>query len=156
MTKADFIAKYKNLITVFFNFEELASAPTITLRDCTKSVTEFLDFYVPRYAKNGLWDNRHITQIIQDDDSVIVQLKDIIASPAAWGVEPFHNANELSEQLWPVPIATDSEAGKTLVLDSNHTICTLLIAGIKMDVPCVELVGDELSKLGPDLLLMQH
>lgn len=155
MTKAEFIAKYKDLITVRFNYKALADNPAITITESNRALTEFLEFYVPRYAKAGSWDNRDIGQIAPDASSVIVRLQDVLASPAAWGLRPFSNARRLGEVLWPVPIATDAQSGKTLILDSNHTICTLLTAGMNIDVPCVEVSGDNLAALGPDLKLMQ-
>lgn len=154
MTKAEFIAKYQNRITVYFDFEELITEPSIAIKEGNKSLSDFLDFYIPRYAKNGVWNNRSIRQIIQDKDSVLVQLKDIIKAPETWDLAPFHNAEELKNQLWPIPIATDCVTGKTLILDSNHTICTLLINGINMNVPYLELVGKDISALGVDLQLM--
>lgn len=155
MTKAEFVAKYRNIITVYFSFEELINNPDITIKESDRHLSEFLEFYSPRYTKNGRWDDRHISQIAQDKTSTITQLKDIVPSPANWGFQTFENARELAESLWPVPLATQELSGKTLILDSNHTICTLLKAGLNVRVPCVQLSGANISELGIDLRLMQ-
>jgi len=155
MTKAQFTAEYKNLFTIYFNFEKFGNNQSVAIKESDKQLTEFLEFYTPRYAKNGYWDNRSIEQIVQDGDSTIVQLKDVMPSPAEWGLQPFDEATALSKSLWPIPIATDALSGKTLILDSNHTVCTLLQAGINIQVRCIELTSDNLSDLGVDLRLMQ-
>ena len=154
MTEAEFIAKYTNLIRLHFDFNEIASNSTIRVVESEKELNEFLEFYIPRYETKGRWDNRHIDQIIADDDSNIVQMKDVISSPDDWGLSLFPNANTLSKELWPIPIATDTLSGKTLILDSNHTVCTLLFSRMNIRVRCAELIGQDLSKIGTDLSLM--
>ncbi len=156
MTRGEFIDKYRALIRVYFNFEELKDKSSIIIKEGIRPLNEFLNFYVPRYAKEGMWNDQPIEQILHDRDSILVQLKDVIDAPESWDLIPFQNADELRYKLWPIPIATDSESGRTLILDSNHTICTLLVNKVDIDVPYCELVGKDISGLGADLLLMNN
>jgi hypothetical protein len=156
MTKDEFIAKYQSLIRVRFDTNELIINPNIRLRKANKPLHEFLSFYVPRYSNEGVWDSRPIEQIIEDGRSQLVQVREVIASPEDWNLIRFTDAGSLSKELWPIPIATDTSTHKTLLLDSNHTVCTLLGAGIDIKIKCIEIIGDELSALGTDLKLMQR
>lgn len=154
MNVSDFIERYRNLVTVQFDFDGLAAAHDVVIKESRKPLADFLEFYVPRYSKGGSWDDRGIDQIVNDDASSIVQLKDVIASPADWGLPVFPDAESLRKRLWPIPLATDLNTDRTLILDGNHSICTLLIANMNGMVPCVEVTGDQLSALGTDLKLM--
>lgn len=155
MNIEEFISKYSDIITVHFNFELLATDQTIVIEETDMNLLEFLEFYVPRYEKDGHWDDRPIEQIIGDGNSTLVQLKDVISSPTEWGLKPFTDAKKIVKKLWPIPIVSDSSLGRTLVLDSNHTLCTLILAGLNCKVRCVELKGENLSSLGTDLRLMR-
>lgn len=156
MNKDQFVETYRERIRVHFNFDMLRDEPAIAIRQGARPVREFLNYYVPRYAKRGVLNNQPIEEIIHDSDSSLVKLKDIISAPESWDLIAFQNVDELKKGLWPIPVAFDSESGKTLILDSNHTICTLLINGIDMDVPYIELHGKDLSSLGADLKLMSN
>ena len=156
MNKTQFVQEYRSLVRVHFNPAELISNPSINIITTDKTLSDFLDFYSPRYTKDGKWDNRPVEQIIQSQALSLARLKDIISSPADWGFTPFANVSRLAQSLWAIPIATDISSDRTLILDSNHTICTLLFAGINIKVRCVEIIGNDLSALGTDLRIMHY
>lgn len=112
MNKEEFISKYSDIITVHFNFELLATDQTIVIEETDMNLLEFLEFYVPRYEKDGHWDDRPIEQIIGDGNSTLVQLKDVISSPTEWGLKPFTDAKRSSKSCGQFPLFQTVASGE--------------------------------------------
>ncbi len=58
--------------------------------------------------------------------------------------------------FWPVPVATDTETGRTLVLDGNRTLAAMLIRRMHQDVPVVEILGRRLASIIGSFAIVNH
>jgi hypothetical protein len=157
MTKDEFAAKYKNDIGLSeFMWDVFLAQSGIEIDLVEKTVDEIQGFYVARYQKNGQWDPKfdRFINVINDPDVKPVKVKDVLQDLESWDL----NSDSLTpaENLHPIPIATDI-SGKTLILDSNHTLCGHIAnSRITSPVRFVELKFDYVESVILDFLIIKR
>ncbi len=137
MDKSEFLAQFvyqPDKIRMLFDVPLFLQNATIEITQEEVSLRELLDFYVPKYKKEGKFDSRGIEEQITDPGTLPLAVNEAILDPEKWNLSIGSEKLPRLEQLDTVPIATDLMSGKTLLLDSNHTIISLV------------------SKIDPDLL----
>lgn len=149
MTKAKFIQRYQtSKIRVLFNYDVFIRDDTISVVEETIALSEMLAYFVPKYKKDCKLDRREIIEQIADHTVMPLTVAEVFPDPVKWDLY----LEELPEinALEPIPVATDASTGKSLILDSNHTLVSLInrmdpasIEAIKVAV--VRVIGNPLN-----------
>lgn len=129
MDKQKFIEEYINRpdkIRVIFHVGAFLQNLSIIYSEERIGIDKVLKFYVPKYSKNGSLDERRIEDQINDPAVVPLRVEDAVSDPSAWGLDASDELVDNIAELNPIPVATDLSSGRTLLLDSNHTIVNIL------------------------------
>lgn len=166
MRKHDYINTYLGespKIRVFFDVKSFLNDETIMLEEEDIAVADALGWYVPKYSKAGVYDDRYF-EIQRDDKTIVpVTLGRVSLNPSNWDLSISAGKLLRAEDLSPVPIATDMNSGATLLLDSNHTLSNLVyIDNSDQALPrlntikTVSLTGYSLEQIIPDFEIINR
>lgn len=108
-----------------FLWDEFAARNDIEIRLIDVSKDKILNFYVPRFKKNNERDDRKFVEMLEDPDVTPVQVHEVLPALEIWDLD-WGGGNFDVNDLPLLPIATDLNTGKSLILDGNHRICKLL------------------------------
>jgi hypothetical protein len=169
MTKADFLKQFANKssavhIRMALNYAAFLENPTIKIREEVISLRELLDFYVPKYEKHGKFDIQHYDIQAGDPEVLPLTIRQAMRDPAKWDLAIDSGDRVDLNQLGIVPIATDHKSGKTLLLDSNHTIVSSLHdldqeqfkAVILSSLSVAHITGTGLENFIPDFRILNR
>lgn len=162
MNKSEFISLYrKPKITVWFEDRLFLDDDSTQVNQEEIEVEEMLDYFVPKYVKNGELDTRGIDEQIRDAGCLPITVREASYNPAKWGLSPDGRVILELLMLSPIPIATDNESGKSLLLDSNHFIVNLVDRTSKDElmsykIHVVRITGNELGTLIPDFKILNR
>ena len=155
--KTEFIRQYKDRILLHFDYGVFLDSDDIGLRETSRTLKDICLYFTPWYQKNGTVEHR-IEVVLADEGYRAIRVREAKEYPAAY----MSNGSSIGRSLimlWPLPIATDLKLGKTLLLDSNCTIQSLL-TGHEIDlleeVPVIEIFGDRLHRLNPDFKVLER
>lgn len=160
MTKQIFLKKYRNAIDpkiqLNFNDNEFLQDPSIIIGLDVINIEALSSFYVARYTKNGEIDNRRIEDKITDTTTSLVRLSTAALQPAFWGLAMEGRAMPSLGELWPIPVAT-STCDKTLVLDSNHTVLSIIKSSdSRTSIPIVQISGTNMENIIDDFKILNQ
>ena len=150
MDKRAFLNQYLPRIGTHFNDTYFRDNDDVKVVKTNLTFGQFLQFYIPRSAKNGVYDPRSIELREVDPESVPVILDRARLAPDDWDLP----ARQVLEPLWPIPIATDTVANCTLILDSNHLLANLKDS--EASLPVVQIIGPNLENLVPDFKIIKN
>jgi hypothetical protein len=151
MDKSDFLIFYLPLLTIHFYDSAFSTDDNIKVFEQKLPLKEMLDFYVLRTVKNKLPDTRPIEDREHDLGSKLITLGEARKDPKKWDLDLSHR--KIPENIHPVPVATDLNSDRTIILDSNH-----LLANLQEDtlVYIARIVGPNLGRLGPDFIILSR
>jgi hypothetical protein len=151
--KREFVESYRDRILVHFDYDLFLRDDGITLASKNIPLRQFLDFYTPWYEKGGL-PGASIETVLADRAFRSVRIKDVLR--LAEKDREIRSLPGLPDRFWPVPIATDTSLGKSLLLDSNKTISALVHLGKRLEelIPVVEISGRDLQRLNSDFKVL--
>lgn len=134
---------------------------TIQIKEETIQLRNMLDFYVPKYEKHGKFDARGFDEQALDLEVSPLTIKKTMLEPGQWDLAIDSNDRPSINQLRPVPIATDLKSGKTLILDSNHTLASILgeldkKALESTNLSVVHITGIGLEGFVPDFMILNR
>lgn len=159
LSKHKFIDMYRPKIIIFFDDAAFSQNQSITVEEKSKPLSEMLDFFVPKYAKNGAFDDRDFKSQVTDLDVTPLKLSRVSVEPKKWGLEQTSEL-PLVGSLGPIPIATDLSSGKTLILDSNHTLANMISLGkftnTTAQLKVVEIIGRDLAPAIQDFYILNR
>ena len=159
ITKSEFITLYRPRIQMIFNNDDFFQNQSIVIAEKTKTLTEFLNFFVPKYKKNGVFDVRGFEDQILDPNTKTLRLSDVYGEPDKWGLAQTSELPMIGS-LNPIPVATDLKSGKTLILDSNHTLANILNQSEQIDrrtqLRVVEITGRDLAAVIQDFHILNR
>lgn len=156
MDKVRFMREFRAFITVWFDNYEFVSNPFITVHSSTRPLKDFLDFYSPWWYDRSGREVARIEDVLADKSMNALTITDAARHPEKW--DTFSTVLPLN-QIWPIPIATDTTIGKTLILDSNKTLCRLVFKSkhpLDQKITVVEIVGPDLQRLNGDLKALRQ
>lgn len=125
----------------------------------TIRLADLLDYYVPSFEKNGIYDTRDIADKINDLSTTPLTMSFVVNDPAKWGLGSTGQLTSDVDRLDLVPIASDTKSGRTLILDSNHTLVNL-IHGLNTNVleqktlSVVRIIGADLQYILDDFKII--
>jgi hypothetical protein len=150
------LREYRALITEWFDEEEFRTNPSIKVRTGTRALSDFLHFYNPWwYSRDGRPIGK-FEEVLADDSARATTVAEEAGRPDKWDNS---SAPLALDQIRPVPIATDTSIGKTLILDSNRTICRLIFrdkSPLDQKITVVEVIGPDLQSLNGDLKALRQ
>ena len=156
MDKNAFLKDYGPKLRIWFNADKFLKDDSVTVIKEKIKLKQFLDFFVLRYKKNDKYDDRSFED--QKDDSVtqLITVDVAVADPKKWHLD-VTKPLKLNE-LKAIPIATDTHTLKTLVLDSNHHIVSLIHSGLPSDteLPVIRIIGPNLDKIIGDFIVLSR
>jgi hypothetical protein len=144
--KRAFLDQFREFITVWFNDDEFLENDSIKVKSQKLTLKDFLDFYNPWYVDETGRAVGDIEQVLQDKSISILKVSQSNSYTKLWERE------ESSKPLItrPVIIATDEKIQKTLILDSNKTICRLIFkynSSLTQTIHTCRISGPDLQKL---------
>jgi len=147
--KRAFLNQYLPRIGTHLRVPYFLANDDIKIVETELTLEQFLQFYIPRSAKNGVYDPRSIELREVDLKSEPVTLYMARLAPDEWDLR----AREIPESFWPIPIATDTVANCTLILDSNHLLANL--SENEASLPVVQIMGPNLENLVTDFKIIK-
>lgn len=162
MEKSQFLNQFvfnPKKITMLFNVNAFIADQALKITTERISTTELLDYYVPKYEKNGKRDARNIEQQITDPYVSPLTVRQVKNYPARWDLDIDITRLPAAKLLEPVPVATDLKSGKTLLLDSSHTITNMIMEHklnqhSKIDI--VRISGSRLDNIVSDFAILNR
>ena len=129
MNKLDFLSYFvyqPDKIRMRFIVSSFFQNATIEITKEEVNLRDVLDFYVPKYKKEGKFDTRVIDVQVLDFEILPLKVCEVMLDPIKWDLGIDSDKLPSVERLYPIPIATDLISGRTLLLDSNHTITSIV------------------------------
>jgi hypothetical protein len=166
MNKSKFLELYINCpgevkIRMALVIPSFLENETIRITEETIQLKDMLDFYVPKYEKHGKFDSRDFNEQVLDPEVLPLTIKQTMLKPGRWDLAIESDGRPGYDLLHPIPIATDLKSGKTLLLDSNHTITSIVgelsaknLEGITLSV--VHVTGNGLEDFIPDFRILNR
>jgi len=150
MDKHNFFDFYNNKIRVHFDHDRFLHDKDIQLVTHDKQLSEVLHFYTPWYHKRGELA-ASIEEVLKDNKYAPIQVRDIPSLE-----QTRFPAGDLPATLWPIPVVTDAVTGRTVVLDSNHTLAAIIHTYKDLDktIPVIEISGKGAVSLNIDLQII--
>lgn len=160
MNKEIFLEKYRNVkkpkIQVYFNEKEFLQNDNIVIEEDAIKIDVLKSFYVARYTKNGEMDDRSIEDKITDTSTSLVRIETAMLAPSYWRLSMENRATPSNEELWPIPVAT-STCNKTMILDSNHTILSVIkTSGSNVNIPIIRISGTNMESVIEDFIILNR
>ena len=158
MNKQEFLktfrsAKAQHPIIMIFNDDVFQNDDNVSLIEEEVSLEEVLEYFVPKFEKDGHLDMRGIHEQVADPNVLPLTVSKASSDPARWGLSL--DTIPAVESLSLIPVATDLTTGRSLILDSNHTIVSLVsklapesLSSLKISV--VRILGNGLDSLSID------
>ena len=161
MTKDQFIEAYVPArISMLFDVAAFMQNRTITISEERMDLQKLQTYFVPKFAKNGRFDKRHISFQVIDPEVTPITLKQAALDPASWGLS-LRSVPAPLKSFYPVPIATNLLDQKNLILDSNHTLTNLISklnpADIEStNIPVIRISGTNMEGVLPDFQILNR
>lgn len=153
--KQEFLRRYLPLIRVRLDWAKFMSDATIELYMGLVTAKQVSQFYVPAYVRGGQLDNRPIEDKLTDPHSKLIRFSTAATQPEKWNL--LAPTSLTLNRLHRVPIATDVHSGKTLILDSNHTLATrAAVLGTSKPVAVYRVLGVNLQTLLDDFRVLNR
>lgn len=134
---------------------------TIKITEETVRLSDVLDFYVPKYKKHGEFDPRSFNEQNSDLEVQPLTVRQTMSNPGKWDLAIPSQQRPSIDKLQPIPIATDLKSGRTLLLDSNHTVVSAVgelnaDALDKYSLSVVHITGIGLEDFIPDFKILNR
>lgn len=158
MDKSYYLKMYRQpKIRVWFNDDNFMSDPSLSISEERISSEELMDFFVPRTKKNGTLDDRGIEEKVRDSNIALITVREAVKNPVAWDLAIDEMMLPTTENMLPIPIATNIQNGRTLLLDSNHCVVTILSKATgTFTLSVVRLQGDNLENIIEDFKILNR
>lgn len=159
MNKLEFLQTYGDKLTIWFDYAEFERDDAFTVAEGRVSLDGLGTYFVPRYKKHGVCDNRSIEEQFDDEDVLPVTAAEASADPEKWNLGLGARPLSTVDALWPIPVAIDIETGHALILDSNHSVVNLLCArelGANPEVALAQVSGPHLERLIADFAVLNR
>lgn len=164
MDKTEFLEFYihhPNRVRMIFNEVPFLQNQTIKITQETICLIDVLNFYVPKFKKNGDLDSRGIELQISDPEIMPLTVREVVSAPVKWDLGETGNLITNITQLVPVPMATDTKGGKTLLLDSSHTIVNIISKTDSntfgdIELPIIRISGEGLEDIIGDYKILNR
>jgi hypothetical protein len=161
MDKNYFIEQYRRpKITIWFCDDIFLQDHQITVDEEMIYPEELQNFFVVKYQKNGVFDSRGFEQQREDFNVRPVTVAQASLKPADWDLA-LGSRNMPSIESWnPIPVATDTASGRTLILDSNHSVVNIISSLVGKNsgaiFPLVRIQGANLQRILPDFEIVNR
>jgi len=163
MNKGEFINKYRKAqITIWFKDNIFLNDEAISIRDANYKISSLGEFYCPWHYDHNNNLIGAIEQAICDPDARSVQLKSSETIHLDRDKENIILSfrNNFPEFSNPVPVATDLNTKRTLILDANKRCIALYRNYLdnKVDevIPFIEVDGQGLERLVEDFKIINR
>ncbi len=158
MKKDEFLDQFRQgKITIWFNDAAFREDDNIDITEEVVSSEVIKNFHVLRSQKDGVLDHRSIEKRIYDSTSSLVTVNKVAKSPKEWDLELGERVLPEFKNITNIPVATDIESGKTLILDSNHCLANLINqATDDFTIPIVRLKGKHLERIIIDFYILNR
>ena len=158
MNKSEFIHQFIDCpgdvkIRVTFDIQAFLDNNTIVITKDIVLFRDVFDFYVPKYEKSGKFDTRTFDEQVLDPNIQPLSVGQAIYGPTKLDLTTNNDNHPIITHLHLIPIATDSNNHKTLILDSNHTIVALLKDADQETLDTTKLSVIRLSGFGLDEII---
>lgn len=145
---------------MIFNAKKFTEEPGVSVVVEDVTLAELSDYFVPRFQKDSHLDQRGIEEQIADPNTQPLTAVEAAASPARWNLDTESDEPTPIESLDIVPVATDLQTGKTLILDSNHTLVHIINSAGQVShnssIPVARIIGNDLSDIVPDFYILNR
>lgn len=146
---------------MIFNVAPFLQNQTIRITQETVCLIDVLNFYVPKFKKDGEFDNRGIEIQINDLETLPLTVREVVSAPMKWDLGETDDLITDITQLTPVPMATDTKSGKALLLDSSHTIVNIISSSDSnklgdIELPIIRITGEGLGDIIGDYKILNR
>jgi hypothetical protein len=157
VTHQEFIDTFINTgkVTLWGSPELLLARHDVKIVRDEVAASDLRGYFVPRFTDaNGNWIRRFEDVRINPNASP-VKLRLATINPVSWELEKGSRTLPDPNKLNEIPVATDTVSGKTLILDSNHTLVNLFEQlPEKIRVVCIQ--GPRLNQIFKDFEIINR